>query len=63
MNVSPHQQRLTRYPWPGRASALIVVVALLVILVIGYILVADPFADDAEEGATAAMHVTASRTL
>jgi hypothetical protein len=63
MNVSPHHQRPTRYPWPGRASALIVIVALLLILVIGYILVADPFADDGGDGAPAAMGVTTARTL
>ena len=63
MNVSPHQQRPTKYPWPGRASALIIVIALLLILVIGYVLIVDPFADDAEDGGPAATRTTVDRTL
>jgi hypothetical protein len=62
MNVSPHQQRPTKYPWPGRASVLIVMIALLLILVIGYVLI-DPFSDGGEDGGPAAMRVTAERAL
>ena len=58
MNVSPHHQQPTKYPWPGPASALIVVVAIVVILIIGFILIADPFADDNEGGDPTAMRVT-----
>lgn len=54
MNVSPHQQHPTKYPWPGMASRLAVVVATVVVLVIGYFLVVNPFAnDDAEADPTA----------
>lgn len=63
MNVSPHQQRPTKYPWPGRASALIVTIALLLILVIGYVLIVDPFADGGEEGGPAATRTTVERAL
>ena len=58
MNVSPHHQRPTKYPWPGRASALTVVVALALILLIGFILIADPFRNDNDERDSAAMRAT-----
>jgi hypothetical protein len=44
INVSPHHQRPTKYPWPGRASALALVLGLALMLLIGFIVIADPFA-------------------
>jgi len=58
MNVSPHHQRPTKYPWPGRASALTVVVALALILIIGFVLIADPFTTDNDERDPAATRAT-----
>jgi hypothetical protein len=49
MNISPHQQRTTKYPWPGLASALVVVVAVVLVLFIGFVLIADPFGTTNEE--------------
>jgi hypothetical protein len=59
MNVSPHHQTPTKYPWPGRASALMVVFGIVVVLIIGFILIVDPFAGDNVERDPAAMRVTA----
>lgn len=59
MNVSPHHQRPTKYPWPGGASALTVVLALALILIIGFILVADPFTTD-NDNDPAAMRAAAA---
>jgi len=63
MNVSPHQQRTTKYPWPGRASAVIVVVAVVLVLFIGFVLIADPFRNTNEEPDEAATRITASHGL
>jgi hypothetical protein len=49
INVSPHHQRPTKYPWPGAASGFTVVLGLAVIVVIGFLLIANPFANDADE--------------
>ena len=49
MNISPHHQRPTRYPWPGMASGVTVVVAVVLILFIGFVLIVDPFTHDSEE--------------
>lgn len=60
MNVSPHQQRPTKYPWPGPASAAMVVLALAVVVVIGYyLLIGDSPTDEHEPSPTAA-RITAS---
>jgi len=39
MNVSPHQQRPTKYPWPGNQPVLGVVLVVVLVLVIGFIVV------------------------
>jgi len=49
MNVSPHHQRPTKYPWPGRASGAAIVLGLVLVVLIGFVLVADPFGNDNEE--------------
>ena len=41
MNISPHHQRPTKYPWPGMASAATVVLALALIVFIGFTLISD----------------------
>ena len=37
MNVSPHHQRPTKYPWPGPPSAVGVVVVIVAALILGFI--------------------------
>ena len=61
MNISPHHQTPTVYPWPGRASALMVVFGVVVVLIIGFILIVDPFANDSEDRDPAAMRVTVTQ--
>lgn len=61
MNVSPHQQHPTKYPWPGMASRLIVIVAVVVILLIGFLLIADPFGNANDEADTTAVRETAAQ--
>ncbi len=46
MNVSPHHQRPSKYPWPGLASRAMVVVGVIVIVVIGYLLISGSGAPD-----------------
>ena len=49
MNISPHHQRPTKYPWPGIASVVTVVIGLALILIIGFMLISDSATPD--EGA------------
>lgn len=63
MNVSPHHQRPTKYPWPGTASRVAVVVGVVLIVLIGFVLIADPFANGSGEGDPAAMRVSAAHEL
>ena len=63
MNVSPHHQHPTEYPWPGMASRLAVVLAIVVVLVIGYMLIADPFGSESEDTEPTAVRVTAEQGL
>jgi hypothetical protein len=63
MNVSPHHQRPTKYPWPGLASARMVVLAIVLIALIGFILIADPFTTDDASVDPTATRVTAARGL
>lgn len=63
MNVSPHQQHPTKYPWPGMASRLIVIVAVVVILLIGFLLIADPFGNANDEAGTTAVRETAAQGI
>ncbi len=61
MNISPHHQKPTRYPWPGLASRAFVVVGLVVIVLIALMLIADPGSGDPDDGgsATARMNLPA----
>jgi hypothetical protein len=63
MNISPHQQRTTKYPWPGMASAAALVVAAVLVLFIGYVLIADPFGTTNGEPDPSAMRITAAHGL
>lgn len=63
MNVSPHHQHPTKYPWPGLASRLIVVVAIVMVLLIGFILIADPFANDNDDADPTAVRATAAQGI
>ncbi len=59
MNISPHHQRPTKYPWPAMASAATVVVGLALVLLIGFMLIGDSPANDPEESDPTVMRVTA----
>ena len=49
MNVSPHHQRPTKYPWPGPASGVWVLLAIAVLLLIAFmVLVGSPPAENEE---------------
>ena len=63
MNVSPHHQHPTKYPWPGMASRLIVIVAVVVILLIGFVLIADPLGNENDEADTTALRATAAQGI
>jgi len=64
MNVSPHQQRPTRYPWPGPASAAMVVLALAAALLIGYyLLIGGSPADENAEPTPTGTRITAQQRL
>jgi hypothetical protein len=58
VNISPHHQKPTKYPWPGLASRLFVVVGLVVIVLIAWMLIADPGPGDPDDGASAGARVT-----
>jgi hypothetical protein len=57
MNVSPHHQRPTKYPWPRPASAAWVVLALAAALLIGFMLVSGSPADENVEPSPKAARV------
>jgi hypothetical protein len=63
MNVSPHHQHPTKYPWPGMASRLIVIVALVVVLFIGFLLIADPFGNANEADDSTALRAIAAHRI
>lgn len=63
MNVSPHHQRPTKYPWPGPASAAVVVLALAVFLVIGFMLIGGSPADENEKPSPTGTRITAVQWL
>lgn len=58
MNISPHQQRPTKYPWPGNQPVLGVVVVVVLVLVIGFIFV--NWMDDSDEPDATGIPVTAT---
>lgn len=49
MNISPHHQRPTRYPWPGMASGAAVIVGLALVLLIGVLVIGGWSTNDNEE--------------
>lgn len=63
MNISPHHQRPTKYPWPGVASAATVVLGLALVLLIGFMVISDSSANDDEESDPSGMRVTAPQGL
>ena len=51
VNVSPHHQRPSKYPWPGLASRAVMVVGIVLIVLLVLALILDPFSNDqADEG-------------
>jgi hypothetical protein len=58
VNISPHHQKPTRYPWPGLASRAFVVVGLVVIVLIAWMLIADPGSGDPDDDGSAGARVT-----
>ncbi|HSJ00570.1 MAG TPA: hypothetical protein VLA59_09320 [Patescibacteria group bacterium] len=63
MNVSPHQQRPTKYPWPGPASAAMVVLAIALAVLIGFMLIGDPTPDENAEPSPTGTRPTATERL
>ena len=63
MNISPHHQRPTKYPWPGTASAAAVVLGLALVLLIGFMVISDSSTNDNEERDPSGMRVTAPQGL
>ena len=61
MNISPHHQRTSKYPWPGRPSIVGVAVVIVVVLVIGLI-VLNVMNDD-DERAGAGMRLATSQVM
>ena len=57
MNVSPHHQRPTKYPWPGPQSIVGLVVLVVLVVVIGFIIV--NWLNDNDEPDPTGMGVTA----
>ena len=51
MNVSPHHQRPTKYPWPGPPSAVGVVVVIVAALILGFIVMTWVNDDDERDAA------------
>lgn len=49
MNVSPHHQRPTKYPWPGPASAAVVLLALGLVVLVGFMLLGGSTRDENEQ--------------
>ena len=63
MNVSPHHQRPTKYPWPGKVSAAMVVVGLVLIVFIGFMLIRSSSTPGNEAPDPTGMRVTAPQRL
>lgn len=60
MNISPHHQRPSKYPWPGVASAVTVVLGLALIVIIALFVLGESSANDNEESEPTGMRVAAS---
>ena len=63
MNVSPHQQHPTKYPWPGLASRAMVVLGVALIVLIGLVLIADPWANEDPDPDASSTRVTSVRLM
>jgi hypothetical protein len=61
MNISPHHQRTTKYPWPGGPSIVGVAVVIVVVLVSGFIVI--NLMNDNDERAAAGMRVATSQVM
>ena len=61
MNVSPHHQRPTRYPWPGLASRGVIVLGLVLIALIAFVVIADPWSNDGAEPTPSGARTTAAQ--
>ncbi len=59
MNVSPHHQRPTKYPFPGGASLAILLVALALLVLIGFMLIRAPATNDGEQSTPTGLRITA----
>lgn len=57
MNISPHHQRPTKYPWPGNQPVLGVVVVVVLVVIIGFIVLNGT--NDYDEPDATSMRVTA----
>ena len=60
MNISPHHQRPTKYPWPGVASAVTVILGIALIVIIGLMVLGDSSTNDNEESVPTGMRLIAS---
>jgi hypothetical protein len=49
VNISPHHQRPTKYPWPGVASAVTVIIGLALIVVIALMVLGDSSTNDSRQ--------------
>ena len=63
MNVSPHHQRPTKYPWPGPASAAWVVRALAAVVLIGFVRLSGSPADENAEPSPTGTRITAPQDI
>ena len=63
MNVSPHQQHPTKYPWPGLASRAMVLLGIAVIVLIALVLIADPWSNEDPDPASSSSRATSSQRV
>ena len=63
MNVSPHQQHPTKYPWPGQASRAMVLLGIALLVLIAVVLIANPWSNDDPDPASSSMRTTASQRM
>jgi hypothetical protein len=60
VNISPHHQKPTKYPWPGLASRAFLVVGILVLAVIALLLIGSFVTPDDAAPSPTAMRALAS---
>lgn len=63
MNVSPHQQHPTKYPWPGLASRAMVLLGIAIIVLIAVVIIADPWSSDDPDPASSSTRTTGSQQV